>query len=197
MNNKQKAAGGGVVALIIAGIVAVEGGWVNDKNDPGGETNHGITKRVAVDNGYTGPMRDLTQAQAIDIYATQYVRRPGFEPLAELSPAVLEELADTGVNVGTFRAARWFQTSLNMLNRNGQDCPNVVVDGAVGPRTIQAFQCLQRVRGVKKTCQLVIKLLDGQQTAHYMGLANSDPKFKTFMVGWVDHRVGNVGLVKC
>ena len=40
-------------------MIGHEGGYVNDPRDPGGETNHGVTKRVAVANGYTGSMKDL------------------------------------------------------------------------------------------------------------------------------------------
>ena len=49
-------------------LLGHEGGYVNDPRDPGGETMWGITKRVALVNGYTGPMREMTQAQAKAIY---------------------------------------------------------------------------------------------------------------------------------
>ena len=56
-NLKQKVVGtAGAVALIVTALFAVEGGYVNDPRDPGGETNHGITKAVAVDAGYLGAM---------------------------------------------------------------------------------------------------------------------------------------------
>ena len=41
------------VALILALIFGGEGGYVNDPNDPGGETNWGCTVAVARANGYT------------------------------------------------------------------------------------------------------------------------------------------------
>lgn len=182
---------------IIAGVFAVEGGYVDNPNDPGGKTNHGVTERVAREHGYTGHMRDLTKDFATEIYYEDYIRKPGYVALVDMSPALAEEIIDSGVNAGTGRASRWFQTSLNMLNRNGQDCPNVVVDGAVGPRTVQTYECLRRVRGAKKACQLVVKLMDAQQAQHYMNLRNSDPKFATFMVGWTDTRIGNVNLDHC
>lgn len=186
-----------VVAAIVASIFAVEGGYVNNPKDPGGKTNHGVTEAVARKHGYTGDMRDLTKSQATDIYTEDYIVKPGYMPIVELSPAVAEEVIDSGVNAGTGRSSRWFQTSLNMLNRDGQDCPNVAVDGAVGPRTIQTYECLVRVRGKVKTCQLMLKLLDAQQASHYMNLSQSDPKFKTFMVGWIDNRIGNVSPDHC
>ena len=33
-------------------IIEIEGGYVNDPNDSGGETNYGVTEKVARDNGY-------------------------------------------------------------------------------------------------------------------------------------------------
>lgn len=39
-----------------------EGGYVNNPNDPGGETMWGVTKAVARQYGYTGSMRQLAQS---------------------------------------------------------------------------------------------------------------------------------------
>ena len=39
-----------IVGAIIAGILVVEGGYVNHPSDPGGETNYGITKRTSLAN---------------------------------------------------------------------------------------------------------------------------------------------------
>jgi len=194
MKTSTKAAGGaGAIVAIIAAVFALEGGYVNNPKDPGGETNHGITKNVAVAHGYTGPMKELPKEKAFDIYYEDYVRKPNFHLIVDASPAVGEKVIDAGVNTGPSRPARWFQTALNSLNRDGKDYPAVQVDGAVGPATVRAYQSLQRVRGKVLACQLVIKLMDAQQAVYYMGLTN----LKTFTPGWVDHRIGNVPLSRC
>lgn len=185
------------VLAIVTTVISTEGGYVDNPNDPGGKTNHGVTERVARDNGYTGHMRDLTREQAREIYVGDYIVKPGFLPIVDLSAAVGEELVDTGVNAGPSRASRWFQKSVNQLNSNSGGCPQITVDGAIGPRTVDAYQCLMRTRGAKRACEMTIKLMDAQQAAHYMALVDQDPKYRTFIVGWVDHRIGNVRLDRC
>ena len=167
-NGKVWGAVGAVVLAIIGAVFSLEKGYVNDPNDPGGATNHGITEQVARDNGYTGAMQDLPRDFAAQVYTQDYVQKPGFDRVIALSPAVGQKLVDAGVNAGPGRAARWFQTSLNHLSRGGVDYPPVIPDGQIGPRTLAAYQALERKRGRAKACELVLKLMDAQQTAHYM-----------------------------
>lgn len=193
ITKKQGAGIGGLVAAIIAAVFAVEGGYSNNPKDPGGETNHGITKAVAVEHGYTGPMRDLPKTKAEEIYYEDYIRKPGFVGVIEVSPAVGEKLVDGGVNTGTSRPSRWFQIALNSLNRGGQDYPAILVDGKVGPGTVNAYKSLQRVRGKVLACEMTIKLIDAQQAVYYMNLTN----LNTFTPGWISHRIGNVPISRC
>lgn len=184
---------GAATAAILAAVFAMEGGYVNDPKDPGGETNHGITIAVARDFGYTGPMRDLSKETATNIYVTNYINKPGFGEIITLSPAVGQKIVDAGVNTGTSRSSRWFQQSLNSLSRGGVDFPQINVDGKIGPGSIAAYRSLQLVRGKVKACELTLKLMDAQQANHYMSLT----KTPQYVPGWVDHRVGNVPLEKC
>ncbi len=183
---------GAAVLAILAGTLAVEGGYSNNPADPGGETNHGVTVAVARKHGYDGPMRELPKETAQQIYVDSYVEGPGFHRVVAVSPAVGEKLVDIGVNAGTGRSARWFQRALNQLSRGGADFPEVAVDGQVGAQTLAAYRALERKRGRHKACELVLKLLDAQQGGHYMSLDKPD-----FIVGWVDHRLGNVPLERC
>lgn len=196
MNKTQKTGIGagiaGAAALIIAAVLNVEGGYVNDPKDPGGETNHGITKAVARDHGYTGDMKALTKSMAEDIYYQDYIVKPGFTKMVEIQPAVAHKLVDAGVNTGTVRPSRWFQQSLNDLSRNGVDYPQISVDGKVGSATISAYQSLEQKRGKIKACELTIKMLDGYQSTYYTSL-----NMPTFTVGWIDNRIGNVPLSWC
>lgn len=194
MSDKAKIWGStlAAAAAIVGALFAVEGGFVNDPKDPGGATNHGITEKVARDHGYQEPMEQLPKTVAVDIYTQDYINEPGFNRVIAISPAVGHKLVDAGVNAGAGRASRWFQEALNQLNRGGQDYPMLTVDGQLGPRTMAAYQALERKRGRAKACEMVLKLVDVQQGAHYMRLG-----MPTFVVGWVDHRLGNVPLARC
>lgn len=182
---------------IIAALFNVEGGFVDHPSDPGGATNHGVTERVARDAGYAGDMRTLPKELAAGILFDGYIKRPGFEPVVALSLPVGEELVDSGVNAGPAVASRWFQTALNSLNRRQKDYADIPVDGKVGPATVAAFQRLRAVRGTPASCRMLVKLMDGQQVAHYLALGRGNTQFEDFMPGWIAARVGNVDLKRC
>jgi lysozyme family protein len=177
---------------MIAGVIAIEGGWVHHKADPGGETNMGITKRVAVANGYHGPMRTLPRSVAESIYHQRYLVEPGYAPLIALDAAVTEELFDTTVNMGAARPGRWFQESL------GQICgARLTVDGKVGPATVSTFAGCQRRRGAAALCRAMLDRLDARQRAEYDRLVRVNRKLRVFHRGWIAHRIGNVDRAKC
>ena len=191
--SRRRAAGiTGAVATMIAAVLAVEGGWVDHPNDPGGETNMGITKEVAVQHGYTGPTRSLPREVAENIYYESYLIRPGYGPLIPLDAAVTEELFDTTVNMGPRRPSRWFQESLNEICAAG-----LPVTGTVGPSTVAAFKTCQSRIGATTLCRRTLDALDARQRAEYDRLVRVNPKLRVFYRGWVNHRIGNVSRKKC
>lgn len=182
----------GIALALITGVIALEGGYVNDPLDPGGETNKGITKRVAVARGYTGPMRTIPHDVVVSIYYDNYLVAPGYEPLIAIDAAVTEELFDTTVNMGAARPGRWFQQSIN-----AQCGARLAVDGRVGPATIAAFSACQRRLGATPLCVAMLDRLDGLQRAEYDRLVRARPALKRFHRGWTTHRIGNVDRAKC
>ena len=190
---QPKAAGGmATIALMIAGVIAIEGGYVNHPADPGGETNMGITKKVAIANGYAGPMRTLPREVAHSIYYGRYIVAPGYEPLVSIDAPVAEELFDTTVNMGAPRPSRWFQLSIN-----AQCGTRLMIDGRVGPGTIAAYRACQAKVGATQLCRGTLDRLDTAQKAEYARLVRVNPKLAVFYRGWVAHRVGNVDRAKC
>lgn len=183
---------GAAAALIIAATLSIEGGYVNHPADPGGETNMGITKTVAVAHGYTGPMRELPRDVATSIYYESYIVKPGLEPLIALDAPVAEELYDTGVNMGPTKPARWFQQSIGAL------CGSpIVADGKVGASTIAAYSACQARRGATPLCLAMLGSLDAKQRDEYERLVRVNPKLRVFLKGWLAHRIGNVDRRKC
>ena len=73
-------------------IVAREGGYVNDPDDPGGATNHGVTihtmRRLGLDLTGDGKVtaadvQRLTRAEAVGVFIEHYHKRPGIGGLPE------------------------------------------------------------------------------------------------------------------
>lgn len=189
------------IAMILGAVYAHEGGYVNDRRDPGGPTHFGVTQAVAREAGFTGDMRDFPQhcrsvapadICADKIYIAQYIEAPGYMPIVALEPAVAEELVDTAVNMGPARPSSWFQDALNGLGRAG-----LTVDGRIGLRSIAAYEQLQGQLGPAKACAAMLDALDRRQLAEYQRLVRVRPANKAFYRGWVTHRIGNVDRAKC
>lgn len=119
---------------IAAAIVAREGGYVNDPDDPGGATNHGVTigtmRGLGLDLNGDGKVdavdvRKLDATQAARIYVDHYFRRPRLDLLPQ---AVQASVFDMQVNAGA-NAVKLLQ---RLISRMGHACAD---DGIVGPRT--------------------------------------------------------------
>lgn len=178
------------IDTMLSDLLKVEGGYSNNPHDAGGETKFGITKAVAVANGYSGPMKDLTRAQAISIYQAQYFLKPGFDKvLAEGLAGTTAELFDTGVNMGTATATKFLQQALNALNNNGKLYADITADGSIGPATVAALRGLVRARGVEDADTVLMKALNCLQGARYIALAEARPANENFVFGWLMNRV--------
>jgi len=170
---------------VIDGIIRVEGGYVGNPDDSGGETNFGVTVEVARRYGYVGSMQDMPRGVAFDIYSALYWDKVKAANLLRLSPAVCEEVVDTGVNMGTGRAGKFLQRALNVLNKKGSLYRDLTVDGAIGPATISALRAYLNSRDE----QTLVKALNCLQGAHYITLAERREKDEEFVYGWLKNRV--------
>lgn len=181
---------GAAVSLdrLIDGVIGREGGYVNDRNDPGGATIWGITERVARANGYFGTMRDMPRERAKEIYFSQYVQRPGFAAIVPLSEEIAEEVVDTGVNMGPAVASIFLQRALNALNGQGRYYPDIVVDGDVGPATVAALKAYLAKRGQNAEA-VMLKALNVLQGERYIDIAEKRPASEDFLYGWLANRV--------
>jgi lysozyme family protein len=150
-------------------VLEHEGGYVFHKDDPGGMTNLGVTKRVweewvghPVDEK---AMRSLTPAQVAPLYKRKYWDKIKGDDLPD---GVDYVVFDAAVNSGTGRAAKWLQA-----------CVSVEVDGDIGPKTlaaVKAFDANQLIEDYAK-----------RRLSFLMDLQH----WKTFGKGWT-RRVAEV-----
>lgn len=175
--------------ILLEELLEREGGYVNDPNDSGGATNFGITQAVANRYGFTFPVKDLTKQQAITIYEELYWKPLRLDLVMSISWKLAEELFDTGVNMGVYRAGEFLQRVLNVFNNQGKYYPDLKVDGGIGSKTITALKDYMNHRGHNKGEEVLIRSLNCLQGAFYIELAEKRQKDETFVYGWIYNRV--------
>lgn len=152
----------GNLAQCLATTLEYEGGYVDHPSDPGGATNMGITfdvlrewRRQPITKA---DVRDLTRAEAEDIYAARYWR-----PIKGDDLPMGSDLAvfDLGVNSGVGRASKFAQA-----------VAGVEQDGQIGPKTIAAISRMPARDFIKALC------------AKRLGFVQSLKIWKTFGKGW-------------
>lgn len=168
---------------IIRAKVNIEAGYVNNKNDLGGETNHGITISTAREFGYTGPMKDLTVAQALDIYDRGWWKRMWLDQVLEINPAIADRLFDFGINSGRTNAVKTLQRLLNSLNRQGKIYGDIDPDGGMGKNTLAALKAFQAARGAAGVNVLAFALTC-HQVAYYTDISEKRQANEEFTYGW-------------
>ncbi|MEM6479449.1 MAG: holin-associated N-acetylmuramidase [Pseudomonadota bacterium] len=127
------------VRKIAEEIVAREGGYVNDPDDPGGATNFGVTlhtmRRLGLDLDGDGSVSErdvrlLSKDQATDIFLKHYFERPRLHALpAPLQASVFDMYVNAGAN-----AVKILQ---RLLGKMGHP---LSVDGVIGPVTLAAIE---------------------------------------------------------
>jgi len=103
-------------------LLGLEGGYVNNPKDPGGETNWGISKRSYP----TADIANLTRDQAISLY-----KRDFWDSLKldDLPLGVSYQMLDFAVNSGISPCVRAIQRSVG-----------TVPDGIIGEHTLAAIK---------------------------------------------------------
>lgn len=143
----------------VAHVIGIEGGYVNDPRDAGGETKFGISKRQYphID------IPSLTFEDAADIYWEDYWRPARCDVLP---PALAIFLFDCRVNHRPKTASRLLQLGLG-----------VTADGKIGPQTLLAANSVADVEYV-----LGMALAHRAKLYHRLVVANSSQS--AFILGW-------------
>lgn len=162
-------------------ILKNEGGYVNDPDDLGGETNRGITdisdgtvdRKADIDGDGTGdvPIKDLTADQATQIYFTRYWRKMNLEGIQDRE--VVLQIFDHGVNAG-------IRTAIKIAQR----VAGATADGYVGAQTTTLIN------------EYPGNYLDAFKQArrdYYRHITKTRPRNEKFLAGWLN-RVENTKL---
>ena len=169
-------------------ILPVEGGYVNNPADAGGPTMWGITEAVARSNGYDGPMQDLPKDVAISIYIQEFIVKPKYDKVYDVSPKIAAELIEAGANVRYLEPAKWLQRLLNVSNQSQKMFPDLIVDGIIGVKTTNALATILHYRGRKDGEIFILACLNHLQGVYYMERCEAREKNETFFYGWIMKR---------
>ena len=144
---------------IIEVVLEHEGGYVNDPDDPGGETNFGVAKRSHPDVD----IANLTKDGAKEIYKEIYWDKNKVEKVPEQLRHIYFDMC---VNQGRGRAVKIMQRTANAKGAG------LKVDGGMGPMTIAAMGGveLDRVRAYR--------------VKYYADLVTRKPDLEKFYFGW-------------
>ena len=145
---------------IIEVVLEHEGGYVNDPDDPGGETKYGISKKAYPDED----IKELTVERAKELYKRDYWDR---YRTGDLPDRLRHIYVDMCINMGGGRAIKILQEACNSKNSNKID-----VDGGMGPMTIKAATSVEEFR------------LRAFRVLYYAELIMKKPNLAKFWVGW-------------
>lgn len=157
-------------------IVAREGGFVNDPDDPGGATKHGVTihtmRRLGIDLDGDGDIdvqdvRRVSTRLATDIFIQHYFEAPSIHELpGPLQPTVFDMYVNAGDN-----AVKILQRLVGKIN----EMP-IATDGVIGPNTIDATVRAARALGAERLAHAY----SIERRNYYYRLADARPTLRKF-----------------
>jgi len=150
-------------------VLEHEGGYSKDRDDAGGETKFGISKRAFPDTN----ILDLTKADAIKIYWEFYWKKFKIEMLPEHLQGITFDMV---VNKGG-RGVKILQKAAN--DKNIKD-KLITVDGRIGRMTAEACQKLEIDRVV------------AFNVLHYSKIVQKKPSQMKFWYGWFRRAVSKL-----
>ncbi len=146
-----------------------EGGYVNDKDDPGGETNYGITKRTFSDIN----IKTLTKKHAAKIYQEHWWDKYNYTKID--SQVIANRVLMLAVNMSNspkMQAHIMVQRALNLIGEA------VAVDGILGPITLKSVNSQEVAK--------LDRAIGGEASRHYYKIAKRRRTSRKFLYSWLD-----------
>lgn len=137
-------------------IIKNEGGYINDPDDTGGETNFGISKRAYPRLN----IKKLKLREAIEIYYKDYWVKANCNELPEFLQLIH---FDTAVNSGISRANKILQKAIG----------NISVDGVIGEITLSGSIHITLTDYALARCLFYAKIVRNKKSQG------------KFIVGWI------------
>lgn len=163
-----------------------EGGLADDKDDPGGITNFGVSLRFALTvgdangdgkldldldgDGDVDPddIRKMEQEDAVEVYYKHWWLKYGYDKLPQMVGA---KVFDLSINMGARQAHKILQRALNLFQKR------LTEDGVIGPKTLAAAKSVDASELYKVVCD--------EAAWFYRRLAAQRPKLAKFLKGWL------------
>lgn len=138
-----------------------EGGYVNNEEDPGGETKYGISKKAYPNED----IENLTKERADMLYYRDYYKHNNVDKLPE---HIRGEVFDNSVNQGPSQAAKNLQRAVSVKD-----------DGIIGPQTIDAVNNANPEETMEKFKQNVLGVYDAIRV-------NNPDNYNKHKNGWMN-----------
>lgn len=152
-------------------VLANEGGYVNNPNDPGGETNFGISQKFL--EKYNRAAKKITKEEAIFVYKKFFWEDVGYESIEEQK--ICNYIFDMAVNHGKTQAIKITQRALWPYFSG--NLAYIVDDGILGSRTM--LEINHQGINLKYTLQ-------SERAGFYRLLVALEPSRKEFLNGWLN-----------
>lgn len=167
-------------APAVAVVLRHEGGYVDDPDDLGGETNFGISTKFIREQGITaeelglpnlepGALKALKIETASDLYAKYFWYRWGYSKIDDQTCAT--KVFDCAVNIGPMRAATLSQQAAIVCGQW------LVVDGILGPDTAAAISACSRAQ--------FLQSMADEMADYYRALVRKRPRNAKFLRQWL------------
>jgi lysozyme family protein len=166
-------------AIAMKTILRHEGGYSNDRDDPGGQTSFGISLRY-IKSEHIDPNGDgkedasdiihLTETEADSIYYRQWFKRFHYDEITQ--QVILTKVMDLSVNVGASQAHKIVKRAINRVT--GDDLP---INGDLDAKTIQILNLIEPA--------VFHDAMVAEEEGFYRAIVSRHPPLRRFLAGWI------------